>query len=106
MHWDDAKTAFEALGSRTRKLLESKTVDATRTGMAMERYDYIVAKYGTSVFEDFIGRKPTPIAYSRDSSSLREFAWPSALLVIVLVGVGGSMAFALTHHYKSKEQED
>ena len=32
------------------------STDGDRVGAAMERYDYIISKYGTSTFSDFIGR--------------------------------------------------
>ncbi|MBR1847158.1 MAG: endonuclease [Bacilli bacterium] len=62
MHWDDAEEAYEGLARNTQTLIKEKTKDETTIWDAVECYDYIVAKYGTSTFADFLERNPTPKA--------------------------------------------
>ena len=59
--WNSQASAFHSLSDFAQATLINKTytygsTDGDSVGAAMERYDYIISKYGTSTFSDFIGR--------------------------------------------------
>jgi hypothetical protein len=59
--WNSQAGAFHSLSDFAQATLINKTytygsTDGDSVGAAMERYDYIISKYGTSTFSDFIGR--------------------------------------------------
>lgn len=54
--WSTMKTSFTALSDADKLTLKTLSNNATT------RYDYIVAKYGNSEYEDFIGRNPAPLS--------------------------------------------
>lgn len=56
--WGQMKTSFLALSSEDQLSLKILNNDATA------RYDYIIGKYGSNVYEDFIGRNPIPFSRS------------------------------------------
>ncbi|MBR1847130.1 MAG: endonuclease, partial [Bacilli bacterium] len=70
MHWDDAEEAYGGLARNTQALIREKTKDESTIWSAVECYDYIVAKYGTSTFADFLERNPTPKANNRFETPL------------------------------------
>ncbi|MDY6392369.1 MAG: endonuclease [Bacilli bacterium] len=70
MHWDAAEEAYEGLARNTQALIREKTKDESTIWNAVECYDYIVAKYGTSTFADFLERNPTPKANNRFETPL------------------------------------
>jgi len=81
--WDSLETKFNLLYSplklraKTASISESSTLSA-----AMNRYDYIVAKYGTSLYKDYIGRNPTPL--TNQYFSLNALESKNSALIIVL----------------------
>lgn len=56
--WSSLKTAFNALSTEDQNTLKTAAANESGTDIekAMARYDYIVAKYGTSTHENFINR--------------------------------------------------
>ena len=63
-NWSTMNTKYGYLSTSDKNIL--KTSSASKTGttveQAMARYDYIVGKYGSSTYSDFILRNPAPIS--------------------------------------------
>ena len=57
--WDTMKTSYTVLDDADKLTLKTLSNEAT------VRYDYIIAKYGTTNYENFIGRTITPLGNSR-----------------------------------------
>ena len=52
----------------------------------MTRYDYIVGKYGTGTYSDFLGRNPSPISSKLNANFDLEES--NSMFIIVLVATG------------------
>ena len=69
-NWSNSKTLFNQLGESAQSLLRNAkywTLDEKPTlyyDLAMQRYDHVINKYGTSTYENFIGR-----TYSEESGA-------------------------------------
>ena len=93
-NWITMQNSFEALSPETQTILLSLNNDATA------RYDYIIGKYGTSIYSDFIGRNPTPISNSRLMNISNNMVYlPIILTVITLLSLSCG-AYFLFHKRK------
>ncbi len=65
--WSDLKTAFNALtvGAKGKFTTASANPNGSKIEQTVARYDYIVGKYGTQTYEDFMGRSPASLNSSR-----------------------------------------
>lgn len=55
--WNALKDLYNTLSEEEKaKLTNATTGGSDNISLAMERYDYIIGKYGTSTYENFIGR--------------------------------------------------
>lgn len=103
--WTAQKTAYTNLANDTiRGYVNGATanVSGNDLGKMAARYDYIVGKYGTSVFEDFMGRnpaKPSSGLFVAESSVKQEA--PIAITVIAASAIAFAAFFFLR---KKKEQ--
>ena len=59
--WSELKALYNTLDD-TEKAKLLGTSESTVINNAMARYDYIIGKYGTATYEDFIGRNPAPLS--------------------------------------------
>ncbi|MCR5348439.1 MAG: hypothetical protein K6E59_02370, partial [Bacilli bacterium] len=96
MDWAAAKTAYNALSSGAKSALQTSGYGTTDVGKAAERYDYIVGKYGTSAFEDFLGRSPSPIQHAYLIASFLPPAGTAALGIAFLIAASGIIVLATT----------
>ena len=74
--------------------------DTSTIAGVLARYDYIVGKYGPETYNDFMGRKPAPIASAlsiRNSDGLTDIAVISALAV---AGIAAAGAFVFLRRKK------
>lgn len=102
--WTDASTAFAALSSGAQNLLSSLESNGGTEPrfLCLARYDYIVSKYGTAAYADFMGRKPAFVGLAKNevvSSSLPfEWAW---VAVIAILSLGTITALIQTKRKKA-----
>ena len=94
MMWDTAAAQYALLASADQTALTnaSASESGTTVQQAAARYDYIVGKYGTSTFSDFMSRTPSapsnPMrAYIADSSTASMIVIITAVLGVTTVGV-------------------
>ena len=92
MHWDVCKSAYEQLDESTKLYLQNQEGNETVAGQAIERYDYIVTKYGVGVFEDFIGRSPEPQSSIQVKVFEENRDLVSVVALIIVFGVGAAFA--------------
>ena len=97
--WNAASTAFSALTIAHEKVLltggtASESGDAIEQALA--KYDYIVGKYGSATYADFLGRNPAPINGSKitifgnsDISSNNTILIIAIVSVLSIAGIGG-----------------
>ena len=93
MMWDTAAAQYALLASADQTALTnaSASESGTTVQQAAARYDYIVGKYGTSTFSDFMSRTPSapsnPMrAYIADSSTASMIVIITAVLGVTTVG--------------------
>ena len=93
MMWDTAAAQYALLASADQAALSSASASESGSTVqqAAARYDYIVGKYGTSTFSDFMSRTPSapsnPMrAYIADSSTASMIVIITAVLGVTTVG--------------------
>lgn len=104
MHWEDAATAFEGLARNTQALLKEQEEDSSILWSAVERYDYIVSKYGSSTFEDFMSRSPLPKASNQAADPLIYENKASFALIFAFICVGISLGSAVLILRRSRHE--
>lgn len=97
--WEQFKTLYTALDSTEKAKLQG-TSENEVINQATERYDYIVAKYGTASYEDFIGRNPAPLASNRLLQNQQVY-----IPVIVTVAVLGIVASLCAAYFIFKKKK-
>ena len=63
--WNSLKDSFAELSDDDKALFATYKADAASddyVAQCVARYDYIVGKYGSDTYEDFMGRNPSPIS--------------------------------------------
>lgn len=63
--WADIESSFEALTIANEISIMKNSSFSTTIANALAKYDYIVGKYGSDVFSDFLEREPAPITQGR-----------------------------------------
>ena len=93
MMWDTAAAQYALLANADKTALSSASASESGSTVqqAAARYDYIVGKYGTSTFSDFMSRTPSapsnPMrAYIADSSTASMIVIITAVLGVTTVG--------------------
>lgn len=85
--WSELASAYSALSSSEQSVLTS--MQANKNGstaqQAVAKYDYIVGKYGTEVYEDFMGRNPEPLGMNNPNLFNFGSNTNTTTLVVVLV---------------------
>lgn len=77
------ETGREQLASAHAVIHENPATDQEYVEAAMARYDYVIAKYGSTMYDDYIGRNPTPLRNVVDIPvGISES--PNTLLVVVI----------------------
>ena len=78
---------------------EGLTPSGTDAEKAMARYDYVVGKYGSSTYSDFLGRHPSaPLSAYGGFESIRQSSSEALMIVVIvlagLASVGGLVLIA------------
>jgi len=78
---------------------EGLTPSGTDAEKAMARYDYVVGKYGSSTYSDFLGRHPSaPLSAYGGFESIRQSSSEALMIVVIvlagLASVGGLVLVA------------
>ena len=92
-YWNDMKTLFNSLAESEKSTLRDAKANqgGTTVQQAVARYDAIVAKYGTSSYEDFMERNVAPAApvirsMVEDYTTVTTVVTVSAIASVTLVG--------------------
>lgn len=93
LDWSGASNSYDALSKGAKELLSVIKPDGGSAYRfhAVARYDYVVGKYGTSVYADFMGRNPAYVGASHiygNSTPSSEFLVTGVLLSLGLGGIG------------------
>ena len=101
-NWDDIALLYDDLTSADKEVLKTASANAegTEIEQCVARYDYIVGKYGPETYNDFMGRKPAPIASAlsiHNSDDVMDIAVISALAV---AGIAAAGAFVFLRRKK------
>lgn len=102
--WASLKRVYMNLDSTAKNQLlnANSNPNGTDVEKAMARYDYIVGKYGTASFEDFIGRNPAPISPLFNYQPREVIVRYGLGAIVIVVGIG--MTFFYIRTNKKKEQ--
>lgn len=63
---------------------EDPSTDVEKVQAAMAKYDYVVAKYGSETYEDFIGRNPAPLKVITDNGGSINNSTTSIVVVTII----------------------
>ena len=103
LSWSDLSAAYAKLSSANQSTLLNAT--ANKSGelyeQAVARYDYIVAKYGTTSYENFIGR-----SISSSSNIIgNKYVSNNTLVIVVLIASLGVFSVGMYFFLKKKKYE-
>lgn len=95
-------TKFGYLSTSDKSVLKNSSASKTGTiiEQAMARYDYIVGKYGSSTYEDFIVRNPAPISGQVNVTNNST----NAYFIIIIASLSSVMAFSIILLAKKKKK--
>lgn len=104
INWSNAKTAYNGLTATAKGILTStpagkSTYDYQK---CVTLYDYIVGKYRTSTYEDFMSRDPAPLA--RSVNGLSESDGIPLIALACLFGLGAGVSTVAILHIKKKHE--
>ncbi len=105
--WSTLKTKFEILTNSDRLALISATANESSTDIveqAMYRYDFIVSKYGTSIYEDFISRKPSNSLINKPLFGVNNDN-STQIMLIAIVSISSIAMFAFIKLKHRKEDK-
>ena len=89
VNWTTMNNKFDLLFDDEQLAL--KKAEASESGTAIEqavaRYDYIVGKYGTSTYNDFIGRNPDPIPSGMNALTSDELMDNNMMIIMIIVSL-------------------
>ena len=100
--WNTLAASFNDISAASKETFKTAVanVSGTEVEQCVARYDYIVGKYGTEKYNDFMGRNPAPIASAlsiRNSDDVMDIAVISALAV---AGIAAAGAFVFLRRKK------
>ncbi|MBE6135268.1 MAG: hypothetical protein E7179_04595 [Erysipelotrichaceae bacterium] len=92
INWSNAKTAYNDLTTTAKGILTSTPAgkSAYDYQKCVTLYDYIVGKYRTSTYEDFMSRDPAPLA--RSVNGLSESDRTPLIALACLFGLGAGVS--------------
>ncbi len=110
--WEDLEDAYSAVTAAGKTQLkeifavhhESPATDKEVLEEAMAKYDYVVGKYGSSAYADFIERDPAPIPSGRISDLSIE-AGNNTMIIVVVIASVSALAFTTLLVFKKKKQK-
>ena len=89
VNWTTMNNKFDLLFDDEQLAL--KKAEASESGSIIEqavaRYDYIVGKYGTSTYNDFINRNPDPIPNGMSVLSGHELSDNNMMIIMIIVSL-------------------
>ena len=74
--------------------------DTSTIAGVLARYDYIVCKYGTEKYNDFMGRNPAPIASALSIHSSDEAMDVAIISALAIAGIAAAGAFVFLRRKK------
>ena len=89
--WTSFANAYTHLNDENKEALLSTagSLGGSAAQQAMHRYDYMIGKYGSNVYNDFIGRNPTPLTKVGFSlfNEVSQTSMTAIIVILTLVGV-------------------
>lgn len=103
--WSTFSTKYQSLASADKTTLQNATgnVSGTNIEQAVRLYDYIVGKYGTTKYNDFIGRNPSKLGYN---SSIFAITNGGSMTPIIVITSLASVAAIGALVFIKKRKED
>ena len=104
INWSNAKTAYNGLTATAKGILTSAPAgkSAYDYQKCVTLYDYIVGKYHTSTYEDFMSRDPAPLA--RSVNGLSESDRIPLIALSCLFGLGAGVSTLAILHIRRKHE--
>ena len=84
-NWTSFENVYANLDSDSKNTLKSTSPSNAEVSEYVARYDYIVGKYGTSTYSDFIGRNPASIGNHRISSLIDGLTNENSTMIIIII---------------------
>ena len=84
-NWTSFENVYANLDSGSKNTLKSASPSNAEVAEYVARYDYIVGKYGTSTYSDFIGRNPTPIGNHRISFFINQLTSEKSTMILIII---------------------
>lgn len=100
--WNNMATAYAALSAEAKAIItEEAGAGSENVTRFLERYDYILAKYGTTNYSNFLARTVTP-ASTTNPLALNTVSGSTSVTLIAIIGLTSLVAVALI--YRKKHQ--
>ena len=104
--WTDLKNIFNAMDSSEQEVLQIASANKDSKNIveqAMARYNYLVVKYGTSTYENFISRTLVPISNNNlIPTSISSDAKNYLGIIIIVVASVSMLSFSIIYLEKKK----
>ena len=84
-NWTSFENVYANLDSGSKNALKSTSPSNAEVAEYVARYDYIVGKYGTSAYSDFIGRNPAPIGNHRISFFINQLTSEKSTMILIII---------------------
>ena len=100
--WDLLGLYFEDISADSKEIFKTATANAegTEIEQCVARYDYIVGKYGAETYNDFMGRKPAPIASALSIHNSDDVMDIAVISAIAIAGIAAAGAFVFLRRKK------
>ena len=101
--WEFFSSVYSSLDDSSKEALQSQNPTDAEIFEFVERYDYIVGKYGTGKYRDFLNRSPEPVgngAYNFSDATLND---NNIILILSIVSIA-TMSLAVLLVIKKKKR--
>ena len=100
--WETAKKVFEELEFEIKDYVSEHNVGLDPLGLLLEKYEYIVKKYSSAVYTEYIGRTALASYANVGSIALANNTNTNIVLIIIVSALISVTAFALFFKVKRK----
>ena len=100
--WNTLAASFNEISAASKETFKTAVanVAGTEIEQCVARYDYIVGKYGAETYNDFMGRKPAPIASALSIHSSDEAMDVAIISALAVAGIAAAGAFVFLRRKK------
>ena len=103
--WANFAGVYANLDSSSKTMLQSNNPSNDEVAEYVTRYDYIVGKYGTSTYSDFLERNPSPIGNHRISIFNSEILKENSLTLILIITSALTVSAVLGYFLLRKKKQ-